>query len=61
MPIVLEAQSTTSVIVIEVSSNKFIPKFFHSTNILEFWKRSHEQLLLLMSLVLEALNNISIN
>jgi hypothetical protein len=27
------------VIVIKSSENKFVPKFYHSHNILEFWKQ----------------------
>jgi hypothetical protein len=38
MPVVLKVQSSTSVIVIKDSGNEFIPKFFHSDNILEFRK-----------------------
>ena len=42
MPIVLKVQSTTYVIVIDDSRNKFIPKFFDSDNFSEFWNWSHE-------------------
>jgi hypothetical protein len=38
MPVVLKVQSSTSVIVIEDSGNKFIPKFFYNDNISKFRK-----------------------
>ncbi len=43
MHVVLKVQSTTSIHVIEVVDNVFIPKFYHSDTINEFRKRSHEQ------------------
>ena len=62
MLVVLKVQPTTYVIVIKGIENKFISKFYHSDSISKFWRMNNGQqkLLLLISLALKVLVDVSI-